>query len=68
MCCRDCGQPMHVYQQPRVGKPPLTQAECKNKACDLYDVTLSADRWQEISAPELEAYRDMVRKRRISAA
>lgn len=68
MCCRDCGHEMHVYLQPRMGKPPVTLAECKNAACDLYDVTLSADRWQDISAAELETYRDMVRKLRTSAA
>lgn len=62
MNCRDCGQPMHVYQQPcGGGKPPLALAECKNRLCDLLDVTLNVQRWHDITDTELDAYRDMVR-------
>lgn len=64
--CPDCGQPMHVYCQPRLQKPPLVLAECKNADCLLLDVTLNADMWAAVTAIELEAYRETNRRLRQS--
>lgn len=66
MFCKDCGQPMRIFEQG--GVRPSVQADCKNPKCDLYDVTLDVRTWQTITGEQLEAYRQMVRKTRAGAA
>lgn len=65
MNCRDCGSDMRVYELPRPRGGADTLAECKNRDCDLHDVTLDVRTWQTITDEELErSYRTMVRQMR----
>jgi ribosomal protein L16/L10AE len=67
LICPDCGRPMRTYQQQgAAGRPAYTLAECKNKRCDLNDVTLSERHWSQITNEQLEAYRQVVRRLRAS--
>lgn len=58
--CHDCGQPMQVDLQEQRQAPPLTIVTCKNKACDLWSVTLSTDGYASLNDEQWAEYRTMV--------
>lgn len=58
--CRDCGKPMEALQQEQHQAPPLTIITCKNRACDLWSVTLSLAQEAALTEAEWQNYRESV--------
>ena len=59
--CRDCGQPMAVIQQEKLDGSYYIQVTCWQPRCLLRGFTLSLDRYLNLPATMLEAYRQMNR-------
>lgn len=63
--CADCHQPMEVQQQPRlVGEGFHTLVTCRNRACDLRNVTLPVGEYAAKTTADFEAYREVNRRNR----
>lgn len=62
--CHDCHCELHIYEQTSLiaGRPNHILAECKNKACGLYMVTLGLEKLQTLTDAQRESYREMSAK------
>ena len=59
--CRDCGQPMHTFQQEDLDDTNSVLVTCWQPSCLLRGFTLSLDRYNSLDQAQLEIYRDMNR-------
>lgn len=63
--CPDCHKEMEMIRQPKWNGGVIELVTCRSPRCDLNGVTLTPEQLAGLTDDQLEAYRIMVRNRRV---
>lgn len=59
--CPHCGNEMQLdKQEQRAGQTDLNIVTCKNKACEMWSVTLTIDIYNSLTPDQIAGYKTMV--------